>query len=257
MFGGLNRNMKYQSVVVVTYGRSGSTLLQGVLNSIPGVLVKGENGGLLFDMYQMYQTLLSARLHRGAKQTKNAWFGIDGYDDEEWIRLLEAYIYRSIVGDQQDVQCYGFKEIRYLPFHRLKIDAVGSAKDHSNITVSCVALADYLAFIRKVLPDCAVVINTRNHDEVVKSAWWAEKDPDWVKSALRQFETEAAAYVKAHSHAFHVDYANVCANDDRLADLFEFLGAEYRPEAIRVILAEAHSYQSSDKPSGKFLQRQD
>src|SRR5688572_1085508 len=30
---------------IVTYGRSGSTLLQGVLNSIPGYLIRGENDG--------------------------------------------------------------------------------------------------------------------------------------------------------------------------------------------------------------------
>ena len=30
-------------VFVMTYGRSGSTLLMGILNSIPGWLLRGEN----------------------------------------------------------------------------------------------------------------------------------------------------------------------------------------------------------------------
>jgi len=30
-------------VFVVTYGRSGSTLMQGLLNALPGVLVRGES----------------------------------------------------------------------------------------------------------------------------------------------------------------------------------------------------------------------
>jgi hypothetical protein len=35
--------IKYGSILIVTYGRSSSTLLQGVLNTIDGVRVTGEN----------------------------------------------------------------------------------------------------------------------------------------------------------------------------------------------------------------------
>ena len=34
-------------VFVVTYGRSGSTLLQNVLNTIPGYCIRGENANTL------------------------------------------------------------------------------------------------------------------------------------------------------------------------------------------------------------------
>jgi hypothetical protein len=34
---------RFPNIFVVTYGRSGSTLLQGVLNGIPGFLIRGEN----------------------------------------------------------------------------------------------------------------------------------------------------------------------------------------------------------------------
>ena len=33
----------------MTYGRSGSTLVQGLLNSIPGYLIRGENSAALDD----------------------------------------------------------------------------------------------------------------------------------------------------------------------------------------------------------------
>lgn len=39
---------------VVTYGRSGSTLVQGLLNSIPGYLIRGENRGVLYRLYQYH-----------------------------------------------------------------------------------------------------------------------------------------------------------------------------------------------------------
>ena len=42
------RRLRYgplRYVVVVSYGRTGSTLLQGVLMSAPHVMVRGEQGG--------------------------------------------------------------------------------------------------------------------------------------------------------------------------------------------------------------------
>src|SRR5215213_881342 len=44
-------------VFVVTYGRSGSTLLMGLLNSIPGYLVRGENWDALHHLFEFHRTL--------------------------------------------------------------------------------------------------------------------------------------------------------------------------------------------------------
>jgi hypothetical protein len=47
-------------VFIVTYGRSGSTLLQGVLNSIPGYLVRGENRQALRHLRALMQITRTA-----------------------------------------------------------------------------------------------------------------------------------------------------------------------------------------------------
>src|SRR5688572_12425519 len=39
-------------VFVVSYGRSGSTLLMGLLNAIPGYRIRGENYNTLYRLYQ-------------------------------------------------------------------------------------------------------------------------------------------------------------------------------------------------------------
>ena len=49
--------MKFDSVLIVTYGRSGSTLLQGILNSIEGCLIRGENDNFCFALYQAHQSI--------------------------------------------------------------------------------------------------------------------------------------------------------------------------------------------------------
>ena len=48
-------------IFIVTYGRSGSTLLQGILNSIPGYLVRGENRQALRHLYAFHTAAVQER----------------------------------------------------------------------------------------------------------------------------------------------------------------------------------------------------
>ena len=46
-------------VFVMTYGRSGSTLVQGLLNAIPGYLIRGENAAALNHLHGFHKTMLA------------------------------------------------------------------------------------------------------------------------------------------------------------------------------------------------------
>ena len=48
-------------VFVMTYGRSGSTLLMGILNSIPGWLLRGENRHAMRHLYDFHRSGLAER----------------------------------------------------------------------------------------------------------------------------------------------------------------------------------------------------
>ena len=49
-----NPTLKFDYIFIISYGRSGSTLLQGVLNSIDGVLIRGEKVMLDADLAHLY-----------------------------------------------------------------------------------------------------------------------------------------------------------------------------------------------------------
>ena len=51
------RRDEFGYLFVVTYGRSGSTLLMGLLNSVPGYLVRGENWDALHHLFRFHRTL--------------------------------------------------------------------------------------------------------------------------------------------------------------------------------------------------------
>ena len=76
-------------VFVVTYGRSGSTLLMGLLNSIPGFLIRGENWDALHHLFRFHQTLEDgsrrwepARL----RQRTHPFFGAGDFPVERSLR---------------------------------------------------------------------------------------------------------------------------------------------------------------------------
>ena len=218
--------LRYDSILVITYGRSGSTLLQGVLNSIDGVLIRGENENVFFDFFEAYRKLQRLKeKHVGAILPKQPWYGIGLFDETLLIERLRDTARAILLADRMAdpaVVCYGFKEVRYFE--------VGADFEA------------YWGFLEQLFPNPAFIINTRNLDDVVKSAWWKSWDTEELLATLRDFETRCVEYAKTRSNCFQIDYDDVRGKGVRLAEMFDFLGAEYDPEVIDAVLATPHSY---------------
>lgn len=218
--------MKFGSLLVVTYGRSGSTLLQGLLNGIEGCVIRGENNNFCHGLFQSWTALEQARAAHtveSADVTK-PWYGIAAADSERFLRDAASLVRGQLLGDlaPESVRCYGFKEIRYV-----------GARD----------LPRYLDFLEQIFPDPAFVMLTRDHAEVANSAWWRSRDPREVSADLRNFEDATRAWASKRGNVFRLDYAELVANGEKLEGLFDFLGAPYDRETIRAVLAQPHSYQ--------------
>src|SRR5687767_11745676 len=86
------RPLRFRHIFIVTYGRSGSTLLNGVLNAIPGVCVRGENDNTLF---RIYNALLAAEetVKRAAPVPTHPWYGPQFFDMAGYRhRLIDAFL---------------------------------------------------------------------------------------------------------------------------------------------------------------------
>src|SRR5690606_340365 len=73
----------YSNVFIVTYGRSGSTLLQGVLNSIPGYLIRGENDSALEFMHENFRRMEKRMDTKKGSSPVNPWYGLHQYSPQE------------------------------------------------------------------------------------------------------------------------------------------------------------------------------
>ncbi len=221
-------SLNFESILIVTYGRSGSTLLQGILNNIDGVLVRGENNNFIYGLYEAYKKLIDTRNHQDISQSNNSWYGAGEINLELFLNDCQQMVINVLLADQKNqknILCYGFKEIRYFEVYQQQKD-----------------IADYLNFLAKIFPKPAFIFNVRNLDYVLKSGWWAKMNRAKSRAELMELETAFHSYKKTHpDHTFIISYEDVVCQSNNFQLLFDFLGAEY-PENIDKILLTPHGY---------------
>jgi hypothetical protein len=223
MFGrrGRERHDDLSYVFVVTYGRSGSTLLAGVLNSIPGYLIRGENRDALHHLFLFHQTLVAERERVGqarGRQRTHPFFGIGDVPLDRSLRGIRKLVLDTVLRPRKDTRVTGFKEIRWY---------------HPD-------LEEYVAWLREVFPGARFLVNTRSHDDVLKSKWWAEGGDKSLD--LQRIELRLLALADSLGDAaYHVHYDDYVADPAVLRGMFEWLGEPWDEEAVRAVMARKYS----------------
>eukprot|EP00403_Amphidinium_massartii_P044564 CAMPEP_0178459736 /NCGR_PEP_ID=MMETSP0689_2-20121128/48302_1 /TAXON_ID=160604 /ORGANISM="Amphidinium massartii, Strain CS-259" /LENGTH=272 /DNA_ID=CAMNT_0020086259 /DNA_START=126 /DNA_END=944 /DNA_ORIENTATION=- len=96
-----------QWVFILGTGRSGSTTILDMMNSIPGVDVNGENDGLMTDLRHIY-----AKLDALQSIKADAWKHHD-VDFDELLCDVQQVVRTSLGFDPSRVWAAGFKEVRH------------------------------------------------------------------------------------------------------------------------------------------------
>jgi hypothetical protein len=213
---------EYNYVFVVTYGRSGSTLLMGLLNAIPGYRILGENGNALYRLFQAYAAIAAAHekfpgaLHQ---DPRSAWYGAPRLRPERFrADLVESFV-ATVLRPEPGDRVLGFKEVRYTVEHMPD-------------------LADFLAFLPECFPNCKIVFNHRQAAATAKSGWWPT-----IGDAERKIRAASDRFLTfpADDRHFHFWYDEI---DDSLANvhaLLAFLGETLSDVAIREVLGTTHA----------------
>lgn len=221
--------MNYSSILIVTYGRSGSTLLQGLLNDIDGVLVRGENFNFCHGLYKAYKSLNDAKVKgKNSDIPARAWFGAPEYDVDGFVDSLRMPVEKLLLAnaDGTTVKCVGYKEIRYMDFEKKE-------------------LFDYLGFLQRIFLRPALIFNTRDHSEVINSGFWKFKKKRALLKKLKALEENFHEYAMERNNCYLIDYRDVVDKTDGLKELYSFLGASYDEERVNKVLSIPHSYNQS------------
>ncbi|WP_374764427.1 glycosyltransferase [Yunchengibacter salinarum] len=209
-------------VFVVTYGRSGSTLLQTVLQTIEGMHFRGENGGALWPLYLSYLNILHMQLaynFRRPVPPTGPWYGADEVAPGDYARTLADGFTRQVLRPAPEATRVGFKEIRYSEVTDGHFDS-------------------FLDFLRLAFPGLKLVFNTRDWRQVAKSSWWRDAPPEKVEAMVADMDARFAAYAARHPESsFTVRYDDYTDRPGALAPLFDFLDAPFDQDRVAAAMA--------------------
>lgn len=211
---------------IVTYGRSGSTLLQGVLNSIEGYSITGENMMAFYDLYKFHtkywNSISSFHANIMPKDCRNSWYQTQ---DIPVLKETCRQVFDTMLSVNHKDKVLGFKEIRWKQLNDLE------------------NFLDWLFMIT----NCRFIYLTRDLDETCISKWHKE-NPDCHKQ-LNDFEKRMESYIARHPYQkwFHLDVGtlhNVELEDVALKfkDLYEWLGEEFDIRVVKAVCVKKHSY---------------
>lgn len=222
--GKRSTGLTFKTVLIVTYGRTGSTLLQGMLNTIDGMNMLGENEGAFFELFEYVRKFNRITTRKDHVMPGSPFFSsgqLDPSSTKHAVKgVLDAYFAPARMA--RGVVCVGFKDVRYAD-HPDQLDA-------------------YLRFLEDMLDDPAFIFLWRDHDEVLRSGWWKETDRIQGAAALDIVERQASLFAQDRQNCFSLDYSDLADVSDRLAQLFSFLGATMDVDKIGDILSIPHSY---------------
>ncbi|NVJ97154.1 MAG: sulfotransferase [Alphaproteobacteria bacterium] len=203
-------------VFVVTYGRSGSTLLQTVLQSIDGYFFRGENNNAILPLFHSFQRVRGALEEHGYKAiaSHGPWYGADEFNPDRYAAKLMQVFLEEVIQAPDDARVVGFKEIRF----------------NESGPKEFVELLDFMA--EQFVP-AKFIFNMRQWQDVAKSGWWRDCDPEKVRKEIEKNDRQFKAYAEENpDRSFLLQYEDYVGQPEKLAPLFEFLGEPFDPERI-------------------------
>jgi hypothetical protein len=223
---------------VITYGRSGSTLTQNLLNSIPGYCIRGENAHVTSFLCRAILAIerdenikrrrALARRPNGTDRVLlrkmmgkpfDPWYGAESINVPQFGKGLFNSFVRSCLNLPDGTRVGGFKEIR-LPYAPDLFDS-------------------HLDILRVYFPSTRFIFQTRDYATISKSAWWASRDPEETKSFLKMADSLFLNYLNRHPDiCFHLRYETYSEDPTALKPLFKFLDEPFDAERIASILAQ-------------------
>lgn len=200
-------------VFIVTYGRTASTLLQKVLNAIPGVYVAGENHDIVGGLFEAWRNASTLKhiFGWGYQAPDDPWHGAMMADPDAFGHELAQAFVKHVLKPPTGTRIVGFKEVRYLK----------------------PAITEQLEFMAKMFAPATFIINRRDPEAVVRSKLWQNADKAELASDIARFEAATAAFAtKRPSQCIPLDYERWTSDPSQLRAVYNALGAHFDPATV-------------------------
>jgi hypothetical protein len=212
-------------ILIVTIGRTGSTLLRGILNTIDDSMIVGENFGLLQKLWESFECFSKTLMKSEDIDDTRAWYNPE-LSLDKFLDLLRQTAF-SVLDANNAYRVIGLKEIRYDTDYISKAD-----------------LRKYLNFIQFTIFNGAYIIFlTRDSEQVSQSRKRINFYPH--RPEYNEIETVQSFFDYIENLAgyrrFFIDYSEL-TDGEKLKKLFKFIGENYNEELINEALSKKYSY---------------
>ncbi|MBY6069086.1 sulfotransferase [Leisingera aquaemixtae] len=215
---------------IITYGRSGSTLLQGVLNSLEGTHILGENGNLIQYLFEMQKKLDSIQHSVGENKwrtEKDPFFGIDYLTFDLIAKATRSFVTDMAMASWTETRpprMVGFKEIRYPHMQNPQ---------------------EMLNWMRRVFPEAIFIFNKRSLDNVLNSGMFLEHSDEARKELRKQFEAFDAImsqHDQQDQNSILLDYDTYRDDAAYISESLSRVGITIPTDLVATVMEKKHSY---------------
>jgi hypothetical protein len=196
-------------VLICATGRSGSTTLQRILNTIPNSNFCGENFGALNSLLEFYKRLKYSSLNNVPghfnpasyeeiieKKIKPSWY--NSYNFERTANMIRILI-TSLFKNKETTTIWGFKEIRY---------------DNGKINL--------IKEFKELFPQTKVIIQLRDVESQMKSGWF--KNDKNAFNYLVKINKELIEFYNKNSHFCYLTTFQKMFEKNNLRNIYNFIG---------------------------------
>ena len=224
-------------ILICATGRSGSTTIQRIINTIPNSNMCGENLGAINDLLKFYLNIKTATLHYIPNNKndsdynsliesgiKPSWYNSYNYDEiKNEVKLLIAKMFKK----SQETTLWGFKENRWGewqdPYYNGKVPLVAAFKE--------------------LFPQTKVIINiSEDVDKQSDSGRWSAKHggKERAKNYLSKLNSQLLKFYGDNKNYCYLFTFEKILNLNSIKNMFNFIGCQdsYDEEKIKKVLCD-------------------
>ena len=221
-------------ILICAIGRSGSTTLQLILNTIPQSNICGENHGAINRLLEFYREIkfTNTKVETEYKEMaceerkeifkvfsngiKPAWF--NNYDFEEVKKSIQNTI-TTMFKKSETTNIWGFKEIRYDG----KLDLINE--------------------FHELFPQTKVILNIRGDIRKQSQSSWFKEDPNSFQKLVKQSQ-EVIDFYNANRNFCFLNTLEKMYNKNHMIMLFKFIDCESHFDEDKITQILMHTSES-------------
>lgn len=221
--------MEDKIVLICATGRSGSTTMQRILNTIPNSNICGENYGAINSLLEFYRRIkVTSTDYTGlqpasyeemiSNNMKPAWY--NSYDYQQMVQIVKSTII-TMFKNKDTTNIWGFKEIRWVICTQTSFYITHSFTfyryDSGNI--------HYIEDFKELFPQTKVIIQIRENIQAQSQSSWFQNDEGAI-DFLTKTSHQLVQFGQSNKDWCYVTSFEKMFDINHLKQIFEFIGCE-------------------------------